>query len=199
MSMAQKLTTIAENQQKVYDAGKEQAVAQLPAGYLKIDPAWNSWYMLFNGRPSMGQFLKYEDSANVQTMTSAFQSWTGGSYVVPSLDMRKVTTMQNMFIYSSGIVEIGEMDISGVTNANLAFNGCSALQRISFVPGCIKVPISFIASNLLDDASVQSVIDGLADMTDKSPQTLTFHPTVGAKLTQQQKAQIQAKNWELIY
>ena len=202
MSIAEKLQLIAENQQKVYDAGKSAGGTEnLPAGYLKADPAWISWYMLFNGRPSMAQNLSYSDSANVTNMVSAFQSWTStmGTFSVPSLDLRKVTTIQNMFIYSSAIVEIGEMEIPNVTNATNAFNGCSALERISFVPGCIKVSIGFPTSNLLDDPSIQSIIDGLADLTGETQQTLTFHATVGGKLTEDQKAQIAAKNWNLVY
>lgn len=202
MSIAEKLLFIAENQQKVFDAGKAAGgLNDLPAGYLKIDPAWTSWYMLFNGRPSMAQNLTYSDSANVTNFNGAFQSWTSlmGTFTIPSLDLRKATNIGSMFLYSDGIVEIGQMDISNATSVNYAFNGCTRLERITFVPGCIKVSISFLASSLLDAGSVQSIIDGLADLTGKEQQTLTFHATVGGKLNEEQKAQIAAKNWFLVY
>ena len=237
MSIAEKLLTIAENEQSIfnginteadliaeiqsivdnlptagddngsydegYEQGKTDAIENLPGGYLKIDPAWTSWLQLFNGRPSMAKNLKYSDSANVTIMQSAFQAWTvgaiGGYATIPSLDMRKVTSIHSMFLYSAGIVEIGEMEIPRVTTTNTAFNGCTALERISFVPNCINVSIGFPSSNLLDDASIQSIIDGLADLTDKTTQTLTLHATVGAKLTEEQKAQVTAKNWTLAY
>jgi hypothetical protein len=147
----------------------------------------------------MVQHLKYSDSANVDNWFSAFQSIYENGVVIPSLDYRKANTIQNLFIYSSGIVEIGEMEIPNVTAANNAFYGCTGLERISFVPGCIKVSLAFSSCSKLDDASIQSIIDGLADLTGKTAQTLTFHATVGAKLTQAQKDAASAKNWTLAY
>jgi hypothetical protein len=91
------------------------------------------------------------------------------------------------------------MDISNATSVNYAFNGCTKLKRISFVPGCIKVSIGFPASSLLDPESLQSILEGLADLTGKEQQTLTLHATAGGKLNEEQKAQIAAKNWFLVY
>lgn len=175
----------------------EQALADLPAGYLKADPAWNSWYMLCANRPSMVQSLKYEDCANATHFVSAFQSCNVKS--IPRLDLRKATTIQNMFIYSSSIVEIGEMEIPKVTFADNAFSGCSGLERISFAKECIHVSLSFSNSSKLNDASIRSIIDGLADLTGKATQTLTFHKDVGARLSEAQKAVLTAKNWTLVY
>ena len=46
---------------------------------------------------------------------------------------------------------------------------------------------------------MQSIIDGLKDLTGAESQTLTFHSAVGNKLTDTQKATITAKNWTLVY
>ena len=195
---------IPQRVDEVYDKGYEDGTAQggggeddLPYGYLKVDPAWTSWYMLCNGRPSIVQSLKYEDSSNVTNFTGAFQACSIKS--IPRLDFRKATSISSLCIYSSAIEEVGEMDIPKVTNADYAFGGCTGLKRITFVPGCIKASISFQNSNLLEDASIQSIIDGLADLTGKTAQTLTLHATVGAKLTDAQKASASAKNWTLAY
>ena len=177
----------------------KSATENLPDGYLKIDPTWTSWLQLFNGRPSMAQNLKYSDSANVTNMQSAFQGWTSAvgavNATIPSLDMRKVTSIHSMFLYSAGIVEIGEMEIPKVTATNTAFNGCSNLERISFAPNCIKVAIGFPSSSKLDDASIQSIIDGLADLTGQASQKVTFHTDVLLKLTDEQVNTIGNKNW----
>ena len=186
-----------------YDKGYEDGSAagggedDLPYGYIKVDPTWNSWYMLCANRPSMVQSLKYEDSANATHFVSVFQSCN--VEIIPRLDLRKATTIQNMFIYSSKIVEIGEMEIPKVTVADNAFAGCTGLERISFVPNCINVSINFASCSKLDDASIQSIIDGLADMTGQTAQTLTFHNTVGLRLTFEHHQALSVKNWNIVY
>ena len=219
MSIAEKLTTIAENQQKVYDAGftagqaqgggggngydegyeqgKQEAIENLPAGYLKVDPAWTSFSYLCQSRPSIVASLKYSDTANGTAFVSTFQSCEVNS--IPSLDLRKGTNFNGMFAYSSHIEEIGEIDISNATAVANMFLSTSGLKRITFVPGCIKKSIAFAQSKLLEDTAIASIIDGLADLTGQTTQTLTFHADVGAKLTDEQKASITAKNWTLAY
>ena len=186
-----------------YEQGKTDAIENLPDGYLKVDPAWTNFANLCNARPEIAVNLKYSDTSNgtqflamLSTITSA---QTSEPIVVPRLDYRNAQSIQNLCIYSNAIAEIGEMEIPKVTTASNAFAGCTGLVRITFVPGCIKVAISFASSNLLDDVSIQSIVDGLADLTGQTAQTLTFHATVGAKLTEAQKATITAKNWTLVY
>lgn len=80
------------------------------------------------------------------------------------------------------------------------FYNCKALEEINFTEdSVIKVNISFPASPLLTTASVNSIIHALKDLTGATAQTLTFHATVGGKLTEEQKAAITAKNWILVY
>jgi hypothetical protein len=79
-----------------------------------------------------------------------------------------------------------------------AFTDCTALVNIK-VKGIIAGNASFKWSPMLSDASVQSIIDHLKDLTGAATQTLTFHAEVGAKLTEEQKAAMTAKNWTLVY
>ena len=188
---------VAVDMTPAYEAGKKEALESLPYGYIKIDPAWTSWYMLCNGRPGIVESLKYEDASNVTNFIGAFQACNVKS--IPRLDFRKAQSISSLCIYSSMIEEVGEMEIPNVTNADYAFSSCLGLKRISFVPNCIKASIGFPNSNLLADASVQSIIRGLADLTGASAKTLTLHKDVGAKLTEAQKAEITAKNWILVY
>jgi hypothetical protein len=153
-------------------------------------------------RADMIPHLKYSDTANGESFLAMFSTRdnrVGHDVVIPRLDYRKGQNFTNMFIYSHAIVEIGEMDISSATAVNNMFFSCSRLKKIAFVPGCIKISISFESCGALDDASIQSIIDGLADLTGKTAQTITFHPDVGAKLTDVQKATITTKNWTLVY
>lgn len=187
-----------------YESGKKSAIDSLPGGYIKIDPTWTNFYYFCGGRRySLGENLKYSDTANGTVFTNMFYGWDytpdGRLFVIPSLDLRNGKDFSSMFSWSSKISEIGEMDISNATNVNSMFNYCEGLQKISFVQGCIKLSLNFAQSNKLDDASIQSIIDGLADLTGKTAQTLTLHATVGGKLTQAQKDAASAKNWTLAY
>lgn len=116
------------------------------------------------------------------------------------LDMKDykatIMDMQYGFYYSSNLKSIyGALDISGCTTTNSAFSKCTSLEDISFVPSTIKVSISFSSSPLLSNESIQSIIDGLADLTGQTTQTVHWHSTVLGKITNEQLAQITAKNW----
>ena len=79
-----------------------------------------------------------------------------------------------------------------------AFNDCKSLKNVTF-EGTIGKQISFAQSQKLTAESVQNIIDHLADLTGNDTKTLTLNSAVGAKLTDEQKATITAKNWTLAY
>lgn len=89
----------------------------------------------------------------------------------------------------------GKLDVKNCTSFANFVKGCGALEDIDFVEESIKADISFAQSPLLSDTSIQSIIDGLA--TVETQHTITFHADVKAKLTEEQKATISAKNWVL--
>lgn len=112
-----------------------------------------------------------------------------------------ITSFEQFLQYQSALVEIiGALDFSSVSG-NYALNGtfsqCGALKEIRFVAGSIPKTLSINNSSLLSDNSIQSIIDGLKDMTGATAQTLYLHSTVKAKLTEEQTAAITAKNWNL--
>lgn len=92
---------------------------------------------------------------------------------------------------------IGELDLSENVNSNLCMNRCEELVEVRFKQFSIFKTISFAHSSKLSDKSIQSIIDGLADLTGQTAQTLTLHATVKAKLTEEQIATITSKNWTL--
>ncbi len=80
------------------------------------------------------------------------------------------------------------------------FSECYALEEINFTQdSVIQANISFQDSPRLTTPSVNSIIHALKDLTGQTSLTVTFHAEVGAKLTQEQKATITAKNWTLVY
>lgn len=113
-------------------------------------------------------------------------------------DTKNVTNFQQFVMNRSSLERIiGELDFSSATIIQYAFSGCSGLREITPKPNTIKVSLIFGNSSNLTEETIQAIINGLADLTGSTAQTLTLHKDVKAKLTQDQIAQITNKNWTL--
>ena len=76
----------------------------------------------------------------------------------------------------------------------------SQLEEIRFVENGIGAGgISFKYCKKLSDASIQSITDGLVDLTGQTAQNIEFSKTFEVKLTNEQKATITNKNWNLLF
>ena len=115
-------------------------------------------------------------------------------------DVVKITKADYLF-YGDAYLErvYGKLDFSACSTLSYVFSGCPRMKDFEVVPNSIRVSFPVNACPDLSDATIQSIIDGLADLTGATAQTLTFHATVGNKLTEAQKATITAKNWTLVY
>lgn len=89
----------------------------------------------------------------------------------------------------------GALDFSECTAATIWLNGANALEDIEFVPETIKISLDFYWCAYLSEKTVQSIIDGLADLTGSAAQNVSFHSSIIDKLTPAQFDQIAAKNW----
>jgi hypothetical protein len=130
-------------------------------------------------------------------------SWFHGSKVtrIPPIDTRNMTSCASMFNYCTNLQEIEMNNIrEDMIGNNSTYINCESLTTVKFT-GTIGVStvVNFRWSPLLSNESVQSIIDCLKDLTGLASQTVTFHANVGAKITEQQKATITAKNWTLVY
>ena len=114
------------------------------------------------------------------------------------VDARKATRFYYVFNYSRNLKTIDKIISAETTPYNSSFYDLRALEEIRF-EGTIGVALDIALSPLLSNASVQSIIDALKDLTGATAQTLTFHKDVGNKLTQAQKDAVSAKNWTLVY
>ena len=112
---------------------------------------------------------------------------------IVGIDLSSATNIYDLLLQSAIETVQKPLNIAKVTNANNAFL-CNNLKDIRFVPECIKISLTF-SSAVLSNESIQSIIDGLA--TVETAQTLTLNATVKAKLTDEQKATITNKNWNL--
>lgn len=75
--------------------------------------------------------------------------------------------------------------------------GCPLLEEIRFKPNTIFINPLLNNCPLLSNESIESTVNGLADLTGQESQTVTFHSDVKAKLTDEQITTITSKNWTL--
>ena len=89
-------------------------------------------------------------------------------------------------------------DFTSCTSASEMFRSCNALEEVRFVAGTIKVKLGYFDHcGVLSDASIQSWVDGLADLTGQTSVTQTLHANVKARMTETQIATVTAKNWTI--
>lgn len=184
-TISSKLTTIAENQQRVYDAGYDKGKSE---GY--VDGALPMYY---NKRVSFGGVVfpkSYElfihmktcenfehafyktDVKSIKIKTDEESTSVSSNYgfrettaevIDLSESKMKFNTFNRLFQYASNLKSIfGELDASNVTNTGSTFNGDSSLEDVSFVAETIGVSIWFPDSSKLTKASITSIINGLS-------------------------------------
>lgn len=136
------------------------------------------------------------DTSKITTMNLAFSNNDILEYV-KGLNTQSATNVDFLFNGCYRLKDVNTLDLSNVKQLSYMFNYCQNLTNISFVELSIKNSIKFSESSLLSDESIQSIIDGLADLTGQTAQTLTLHPDVKNKLTEEQIASATSKNWNI--
>ena len=142
--------------------------------------------------------LKGNTAGNVVSFNRAFRNISAETIDLTEFNAI-LSNCEMAFMYSHIVEILGEIDFSNVIDFGMTFEGLSTLVTITPKKETIKLSISFAQSSKLSDLSIQSIIEGLADLTGGTAQTLTLHSIVGGKLTDEQKATITAKNWTLVY
>lgn len=130
MSIAEKLTTIAENEQKVFDAGKKKSYDEFEDNYTESGTQTVCDYM-YAGRGWNANTFKPK---NKLTPTSAHRmfayhnrqaNWNYPEYDLPTdmFDFSKVTDASYMF-QNARLVTV-DVDLSSATNLDYCFNGAN--------------------------------------------------------------------------
>lgn len=114
----------------------------------------------------------------------------------PTIDLSAAPSFQDGFRYAPNLQSVSFVNVAAKHTWSNAFTNCFALVDVSF-SGTIGKTISFVHSSLLSDASIQSIIDALADLTGQTAVRVSFHTSVIAKLTETQINAIYAKNWTI--
>ena len=196
MSIAEKLTTIAENEPRVYEAGKTA----------ERETFWE----------------RFQDGGNRNAYPYAFRGayWTDAIYhprypimgdmqqvfIASGITDSKVPIVVNGSI-SSGfqgamVKTIPSLDLTGCTACSRAFYNASALESVTFV-GLIKInELNLSYSPKLNVASLISLLDCLEEKTDGGEWEVTLGTTNKNKLLADADgtaalARAEAKGWEI--
>lgn len=143
--------------------------------------------------------------SNMDMMFYFSDRWDSGNplkHITLNFDTSKVKYANNVFgsLTQLKTVDGKPLDFSSVTTPTArVFYGSKNVEYARFVPNTIKCNFNASDSSAFTTETVDSIIDGLADLTGQTTKTLTLHSTVGAKLTDTQKVTITAKNWTLVY
>lgn len=139
--------------------------------------------------------------ANMTMMFYMAEPWDPDNplkHITLNMDTSKAAYADNMFNGLTNLTTVDgtPLDFSSVQNATVNVAGsCAKLAHIRFAPGTIKCGVSFATNRQLTNESIQSIIDGLADLTGQAAKTVRFHTDVVLKLTDEQWQQINSKNW----
>lgn len=108
----------------------------------------------------------------------------------------KPTNIQYAFQATSVKKIIGALDLSSCITTAAMFDKNAPIEDIEFVPETIKVNIDFSRCAFLTADSINSILNGLADLTGSTQQQVAFHSTILRGLTTAQLDIIAAKNWK---
>ena len=216
MSIAEKLTTIAENEQKVYKAGQDKFLHETMLsngkrtffGYMfrscedLVEPPYfdtsksTSFQSMFYGCHSLKRIPQY-DFSNASASPDLFVE----CYELEELPEILLSKSQNtnyLFLGCKKLKRVAKLDMTKSTTGTNMFGSCFQLEDITFV-GDIRPSVSFADCPLLSNDSVNSIINALIDNREgATTRRLTLHPDVKARLTSEQITAItQEKGWEL--
>ena len=202
MSIAEKLTQIAENEQKVFDAGMKS----------EYDRFWDVFQDHGNRRNyTMGlagpgwtdETFKPKYPIVIEDGSDGYVFRDNQTTHIPRVEVLAATRINQLFYHAKCVQTIDCLYFHNeITNFSNTFNSCIALENL-IIDGEVDRPIagsiSLQQSSKLTSASVDSIINALKDLTGQTAQTLTLHATVGANVTDAQKATFTAKNWTLVF
>ena len=152
------------------------------------------------------------NTSNVTNMGSMFMSCRQlQSIYASNWNTSNVTNMNYMFSGCTSLqsIDVSNWNTSNVTNINYMFIDCKNLttliggrtidevisNNISALNG-LKIT-AVLGFTIIDRASLLAIINGLADLTGSTSQTLNLGSTLTAKLTTEDIAIATAKNWTI--
>ncbi len=222
MSIAEQLTTIAENVPKVYEAGKKSEYDKFWDAFQNNGNKTN-YYVAFYGPSWNNDNFKPKYLIKPSSLNSAFASCgiSGDLTGLCELDTSNCTNFSSAFNGCTGITRVGVIDCRKASGNVQPFKGCTALETIDkiilksdgthglttltdctslmniTIEGVQGVSCDVSSCPLIYD-SIMSIINALKDYSGSgTTYTLTLGTTNLAKLTDAEKAIATEKGWTL--
>ena len=209
MSIAEKLTQIAENEQKVFDAGYEKGKAEGGGQDTYYNEFWDeyqqkgdrfNYYSLFV--QSGWNDITFKPKYPIICYAVETYHNSNASQIFYNSRMTKIDvpititgiTLSQTFYNATKLKTISLLKLVDVPSFANAFTYCNELENIT-IGGSIDANIDFSACWKLTKESIQSIVDHLKDLTGQPSQTLGLHSDTLAKLTEEQMLTISSKNW----
>ena len=160
------------------------------------DAYWVLQYAFSNTKGVKKITLKGNVNKNILSLVDTFSS--SSAVIIDISDIsERLKNISNAF---SGVALeeiIGNIGFPDGMQVSSPFNYTYNLKEIRFVKNTLTANIGLPHSHALSAESIQSIIDGLADLTGQTSQKITFHSSVVDKLTDEQWQQISDKNWKV--
>lgn len=221
MSIADKLTTIAENQEKVFEAGKKSEYDAFWDMYQQNGTrtdyshsfAGFGWYVdnfkpkyiikpitaymmfrNFRGEGVLEELCDIDFSENTSFQyTFSFSRLTE---IRSLIDCSKGASVASTFSGCSKLVTISEFRVNATVSMNGLFNDCPSLENLNITGVIGQTGLNLQGSKKLTHDSLMSIINALKDFSGSSG---SYKVTLGnenvAKLTQTELDMITAKGW----
>ena len=171
----------------------------------------NAMFYRCSSLQSLGDLSNW-DTSKVTSMNGVFSGCSSLQTLdVSGWETSKVTNVGSMFYDCKSLqtLDLSNWDTSNVTNINYMFIDCKNLttliggrtidevisNNISALNG-LKIT-AVLGFTIIDRASLRALINGLADLSSTSSQTLSLGSTLTAKLTEEDIAIATAKNWTI--
>ena len=197
MSIAEKLSQIAENEQKVFEAGKEKEHNDFWDVYQNEGKQMSTYAYAF--AYEHWNDINYNPKYDIRPAYSCNMMYYGSNITDTkiALDITLCTLMDQVFRSAKKLRIIRKLIVKESSTYNYTFRDCEALEEIIF-EGVIGQNIDFSYSPLLKVESMINIFEHLKDISGTgATRTCTLGATNLAKLTDEQKAIATDKGWTL--
>ncbi len=115
-------------------------------------------------------------------------------------DLSNCTDFYNMCngLSALEVIDGTPIDFSSATSTIQIFGSCNKLKEFRVKPQTIKISLPLGTVEPISNDTIQSIVDGLADLKGQTSQTMTFGFDPSTKLTDAQKLSMTAKNWNVV-
>lgn len=192
MSIAEKLTAIAENEQRVYETGYNKG--RQDGGF--------DWSAFWDRTSFQNAFWRWKEAcysppADYVITGSIRQAFVASTITDTLIPINGAGDCAYAFQSCNQLVTIPSLDLTDATDVSKMFYGCSLLANIGF-KGVIKIngiDVSFCTK--LDKATLLSLLNCLEEKTDGGEWIVTLGTANKSKLTEAELKIAEDKGWEV--